>query len=257
MTRIEGVLRQRRCVAAVDECGSLEPRRPAAPQIAELTPQPSRRRVVHLFLCASTGTGAHSFFVLCISREIRDKYQRSVTLPHQGSPSQSSAFAPWHEGLRTDVIGSTSWEVDFASDIASRQPPVNCSFSPFLNTRLQTMAVDIQASNAVPGIVDDPRLAGRRILVAYGSETGNSQDAAETLERVAERLRFQTYLCEMNNVTFVSGFRGWAGDLPVYIPLLYHLASAVLRNHRTLSFLCAARCGEVYNTSSTPHLPLI
>lgn len=56
------------------------------------------------------------------------------------------------------------------------------------------------------GIADDPRLASRRLLIAYGSETGNSQDAAETLGRVAERLRFQTYLCEMNDVTFVSIF---------------------------------------------------
>jgi len=101
------------------------------------------------------------------------------------------------------------------------------------------MAVDIQAPDVVPGIVDDPRLAGRRILVAYGSETGNSQDAAETLERVAERLRFQTYLCEMNNVTFVSGFQGWVGYLPMCIPSLYYLTSAVLRNHRTSSLLCA------------------
>ncbi|KAJ1333485.1 sulfite reductase (NADPH) flavoprotein alpha-component [Microdochium nivale] len=54
------------------------------------------------------------------------------------------------------------------------------------------------------GIVDDPRLASRRLLIAYGSETGNSQDAAETLGRVAERLRFQAHLCEMNDITFRS-----------------------------------------------------
>ncbi|KAH7031198.1 uncharacterized protein B0I36DRAFT_119824 [Microdochium trichocladiopsis] len=61
--------------------------------------------------------------------------------------------------------------------------------------------MEVHSSGALPGITDDSRLAGRRLLIAYGSETGNSQDAAETLERLAERLRFQTFLCEMNDVT--------------------------------------------------------
>ncbi|KXJ92476.1 hypothetical protein Micbo1qcDRAFT_162775 [Microdochium bolleyi] len=64
------------------------------------------------------------------------------------------------------------------------------------------MAVDGSSGADPKAIADDPRLAGRRLLIAYGSETGNSQDAAETLERLAERLRFQTYVCEMNDVTF-------------------------------------------------------
>ncbi|ORY65070.1 uncharacterized protein BCR38DRAFT_431779 [Pseudomassariella vexata] len=42
--------------------------------------------------------------------------------------------------------------------------------------------------------------ADRRILILYGSETGNSQDAAEDLERLAERLHFKTRVCEMNDI---------------------------------------------------------
>lgn len=66
------------------------------------------------------------------------------------------------------------------------------------------MTTDGQLQKEINGIVNDERLADRRLLVAYGSETGNSQDAAETLERLAERLRFQVHLCEMNDITFVS-----------------------------------------------------
>jgi sulfite reductase alpha subunit-like flavoprotein len=44
----------------------------------------------------------------------------------------------------------------------------------------------------------------RRMLILYGSETGNSQDSAEDIERLAERLHFKTWLCEMNEVDLVS-----------------------------------------------------
>ncbi|KAI2473020.1 riboflavin synthase domain-like protein [Annulohypoxylon bovei var. microspora] len=40
----------------------------------------------------------------------------------------------------------------------------------------------------------------RRMLILYGSETGNSQDLAGDLERLAERLHFKTFVCEMNDV---------------------------------------------------------
>ncbi|KAI0014472.1 riboflavin synthase domain-like protein [Xylariaceae sp. FL0662B] len=48
--------------------------------------------------------------------------------------------------------------------------------------------------------LEDARLANRRLLVLYGSETGNSQDLAEELERLAERLYFKTWVFEMNDV---------------------------------------------------------
>ena len=44
----------------------------------------------------------------------------------------------------------------------------------------------------------------RSALVAYGSETGNAQDSAEDLERMAERIHFKTKLCEMNDIDLVS-----------------------------------------------------
>ncbi|KAF2277740.1 NADPH dependent diflavin oxidoreductase-like protein 1 [Westerdykella ornata] len=44
-------------------------------------------------------------------------------------------------------------------------------------------------------------LQGRRALVVYGSETGNAQDIAEELGRIAERLRFDTDVAELNAIS--------------------------------------------------------
>ncbi|KAI1416710.1 riboflavin synthase domain-like protein [Hypoxylon sp. FL1857] len=44
------------------------------------------------------------------------------------------------------------------------------------------------------------QLEDRRMLILYGSETGNSQDLAGDLGRLAERLHFRTLVCEMNDV---------------------------------------------------------
>jgi sulfite reductase alpha subunit-like flavoprotein len=43
----------------------------------------------------------------------------------------------------------------------------------------------------------------RTALILYGSETGNSQDAAEQLGRIAERLRFVTRVVDMDSVEIV------------------------------------------------------
>jgi sulfite reductase alpha subunit-like flavoprotein len=43
----------------------------------------------------------------------------------------------------------------------------------------------------------------RRALVVYGSETGNAQDVAEEMGRIAERLRFETEVAELNAITLV------------------------------------------------------
>lgn len=48
------------------------------------------------------------------------------------------------------------------------------------------------------------KVEDRRMLVLYGSETGNSQDLAGDLERLGERLHFRTFVCEMNDVELVS-----------------------------------------------------
>lgn len=47
----------------------------------------------------------------------------------------------------------------------------------------------------------------RTALILYGSETGNSQDVAEELGRVAERLHFMTRVCEMDAVELVCQSR--------------------------------------------------
>ena len=44
----------------------------------------------------------------------------------------------------------------------------------------------------------------RNALILYGSETGNSQDAAEALGRIAERLHFVTRVSEMDLVEIVG-----------------------------------------------------
>jgi sulfite reductase alpha subunit-like flavoprotein len=43
----------------------------------------------------------------------------------------------------------------------------------------------------------------RRALVVYGSETGNAQDVAEEMGRIAERLRFETEVAELNAISLV------------------------------------------------------
>lgn len=43
----------------------------------------------------------------------------------------------------------------------------------------------------------------RRALVVYGSETGNAQDVAEELGRLAVRLRFDTEVAELDSITLV------------------------------------------------------
>jgi len=52
----------------------------------------------------------------------------------------------------------------------------------------------------------------RTALILYGSETGNSEDVAECLGRVAERLHFSTRVSEMDQIEIVrrliSRFRG-------------------------------------------------
>jgi sulfite reductase alpha subunit-like flavoprotein len=43
----------------------------------------------------------------------------------------------------------------------------------------------------------------RTVLVAYATETGNSQDVAEDLGGLAERLHFKTRVCELDAVKAV------------------------------------------------------
>lgn len=48
-----------------------------------------------------------------------------------------------------------------------------------------------------------PTLDCRKMLILYGSETGNSEESASDVERMARRLHFQTLLEEMNDVQLV------------------------------------------------------
>jgi hypothetical protein len=52
--------------------------------------------------------------------------------------------------------------------------------------------------DGITGVVD------RRILILYGSESGNSEDLAADLEDITERLHFRTDVLEMNDVGLVG-----------------------------------------------------
>ena len=47
-------------------------------------------------------------------------------------------------------------------------------------------------------------LLGRSSLILYGSETGNSQDVAEELSKIVQRLHFKSRVEEMNTVSLVQ-----------------------------------------------------
>lgn len=49
----------------------------------------------------------------------------------------------------------------------------------------------------------DQQHAERSAVVLYGSETGNAQEVAEELGRMAERLHFVTHVSELNAVKAV------------------------------------------------------
>jgi flavodoxin len=42
------------------------------------------------------------------------------------------------------------------------------------------------------------------MAILYGTETGNSEEIAEELGEMAERLRFDTVVATMNSLTLVS-----------------------------------------------------
>lgn len=45
--------------------------------------------------------------------------------------------------------------------------------------------------------------SSRSALIAYGTETGNAQDAAEEIGRLCERLRFKTHVLELDLISLV------------------------------------------------------
>ncbi|CAI4210692.1 unnamed protein product [Parascedosporium putredinis] len=97
-------------------------------------------------------------------------------LPLPPSPSQRSLkrqFAPFAPpDARLAIIGAA---LD-ASGTMSRRSPADGT----------TGSRDVSVS--------------RSILVLFGSETGNSQEFAEDLDRCAQRLHFQSRVCEMDSV---------------------------------------------------------
>lgn len=56
------------------------------------------------------------------------------------------------------------------------------------------------------GQLSGQELRGRSLLVLYGTETGHSKEIAEEIVEAAERLRFQTSIEQMNDVSLVSLF---------------------------------------------------
>ena len=58
------------------------------------------------------------------------------------------------------------------------------------------------ATSEAAHVIQD--IDNRSLLILYGSETGNSQDAADDLERVGQRLHFKTHVSEMDDVSLVG-----------------------------------------------------
>lgn len=54
------------------------------------------------------------------------------------------------------------------------------------------------------GQLSGQELKARSLLVLYGTETGHSKEIAEEIVEAAERLRFQTSIEQMNDVSLVS-----------------------------------------------------
>ena len=52
-------------------------------------------------------------------------------------------------------------------------------------------------------MTDNTKGPSRSAIVLYGTETGNSQDAADELGRLLERLHFMTRVSEMDSVKAV------------------------------------------------------
>lgn len=65
----------------------------------------------------------------------------------------------------------------------------------------------------------EARQHDRTALILYGSETGNSQDVAEELGRLAQRLHFVTRVWEMDQVDLVR--------LPSLAPLHFHTSGCL------------------------------
>lgn len=57
-------------------------------------------------------------------------------------------------------------------------------------------------------------IEGRSIVILFGSETGNSEEIATELGKMAQRLHFQTVVDEMDNFKLVgnAAFRHFDAD---------------------------------------------
>ena len=66
---------------------------------------------------------------------------------------------------------------------------------------------------------------GRSALVTYGSETGNAQDVADELGRLAQRLRFIPRVCPLDAVELVCAVHvpGWRRSSAELSSRLYHI----------------------------------
>jgi sulfite reductase alpha subunit-like flavoprotein len=58
-------------------------------------------------------------------------------------------------------------------------------------------------------VVQPAMVEGRRMAVLYGSETGNAEEIAVELGKMAERLHFQTTVDEMDRFKLVRHLGRW------------------------------------------------
>jgi sulfite reductase alpha subunit-like flavoprotein len=77
----------------------------------------------------------------------------------------------------------------------------------------------------------------RNALFLYGSETGNSQDVAEELGRLAERLHFETRVCEMDAVEIVCNVISSQSPVPGFVHVLIPMQQNILLKHSVVVFV--------------------
>lgn len=83
---------------------------------------------------------------------------------------------------------------------------VNGLTYPYLLTQAYVVTRRHDPSRVISLIIMDADAVARRTaLIAYGTETGNAQDAAEEVARLCERLRFKTHMLELDLISLVCG----------------------------------------------------
>lgn len=146
--------------------------------------------------------------------------------PFEGSRDDGALQSRWVRSLRARCHGDWTRPFDVSASAPlftprTRESATQTSISPSRSSLVSPQLCLLSLASPAPTMGDAQNL--RRALVLYGSETGNAQDVAEEMGRLAERLRFDTEVAELNAVSLVCQA---------------HQESA----RATVDFLCRSNC---------------